>query len=127
MVGSKKSNVEWPMSNEQLCKWFSRENIPIEDLVEMWVHLDKNESTRGEIIRLSEESNSKELESRLRHRIQFGTAGTASVLSIDIRSTRANGSWFLSNERLDCNTSFTGLYSTFHSNVRDWRNTFFNM
>ena len=75
MNESKESMVNWPMSNVELRGWFSRENIPIEELVGMWIRMDQNETTRGEIKRLAEESNSKELQSRLRHRIQFGTAG----------------------------------------------------
>ena len=63
------------MSNFELRDWFSRNNIPIEELAGMWIRMDQNETTRGEIAQLSKESNLKELENRLRHRIQFGTAG----------------------------------------------------
>ena len=75
MSESKESVVKWPMSNVELRDRFSRENIPIEELAAMWIRMDQNEATRGEIAQLNEESNSKELENRLRHRIQFGTAG----------------------------------------------------
>ena len=75
MNESKESMSKWPMSKAELRDWFSQENIPIEELVGMWIRMDQNETTRGEIKRLAEESNSKELQSRLRHRIQFGTAG----------------------------------------------------
>ena len=66
---------KWPMSKAELRDWFSQENIPIEELVGMWIRLDQNETTREEIKRLADESNSNELEGRLRPRIQFGTAG----------------------------------------------------
>jgi hypothetical protein len=75
MSESKDSVVKWPMSNVELRDWFSRENIPVEELVGMWIRMDQNETTRREIVQLNEEFNSNELENRLRNRIQFGTAG----------------------------------------------------
>ena len=75
MSEPKHSVVKWPMSNVELRDWFSRENIPVEELVGMWIRMDQNETTRREIVQLSEEFNSNELENRLRNRIQFGTAG----------------------------------------------------
>lgn len=75
MSDSKETVVKWPMSNIEIKDWFYRKNIPIEELVGIWIRMDQNEITRGEIAQLGEEFNSKELENRLRHRIQFGTAG----------------------------------------------------
>lgn len=48
---------------------------PIQDLVRRWLELDRDESTRKEIQDLMQTSDVAELESRLRHRIAFGTAG----------------------------------------------------
>ncbi|KAJ7632289.1 hypothetical protein FB45DRAFT_912056 [Roridomyces roridus] len=47
----------------------------LESLVNEWLRLDKNESTRAEIQRLWDQHDTDELESRLRSRIEFGTAG----------------------------------------------------
>ncbi|KAK4994215.1 hypothetical protein LTR66_005708 [Elasticomyces elasticus] len=47
----------------------------IHDLVEEWLRLDEDESTRAEIQQLWNDSNTEELERRLRKRIAFGTAG----------------------------------------------------
>ncbi|KAK4991849.1 hypothetical protein LTR50_001468 [Elasticomyces elasticus] len=47
----------------------------IHDLVEEWLRLDQDESTRAEIQQLWNEGNTEELERRLRKRIAFGTAG----------------------------------------------------
>ncbi|KAG9039211.1 Phosphoglucomutase-3 [Tulasnella sp. JGI-2019a] len=44
-------------------------------LIEEWLRLDKNESTRAEIASLSAANNEAELEQRLGSRIEFGTAG----------------------------------------------------
>ncbi|KIJ25664.1 hypothetical protein M422DRAFT_785465 [Sphaerobolus stellatus SS14] len=46
-----------------------------EELVKEWLRLDKEEQTRREIEQLWEQQNISELESRLRKRISFGTAG----------------------------------------------------
>ena len=55
----------------------------------MWLHLDRNDSTRSEIQLLVECNNETELEARLRHRIQFGTAGYS--LSQEILSPGLRG------------------------------------
>ena len=68
--------TQWPMSNEELQQWFSRDNIPIEELTQMWLSMDQNSSTKSEITELNEKRDTLELEKRLRNRIQFGTAGT---------------------------------------------------
>ncbi|KAF9646856.1 hypothetical protein BDM02DRAFT_3188473 [Thelephora ganbajun] len=47
----------------------------LEQLVQDWLNLDKSEATRSEILGLWESGNHQELESRLRKRIEFGTAG----------------------------------------------------
>jgi hypothetical protein len=75
-------NVLWQMSNKELRVWFSRDNISIEELTEIWLHMDKNEATKNEILQLSKRKDGNnevntELEERLRKRIQFGTAGTS--------------------------------------------------
>ncbi len=68
--------TQWPMSNEELQQWFSRDNIPIEELTQMWLSMDQNTSTKSEITQLQQQGNTSELETRLMKRIQFGTAGT---------------------------------------------------
>jgi len=69
--------TNWPMSNDELRRWFAMDNIPIAQLARMWIRMDQNETTRTEIEKLCENpSDTKELELRLRHRIQFGTAGS---------------------------------------------------
>lgn len=53
-------------------------NEPMADLstlVEEWLANDKNPSTRDEISELWKGRKDSELEKRLRHRIEFGTAG----------------------------------------------------
>ena len=50
-------------------------DIPLEDLVQWWLNLDRNPVTRNEIEGLWEAKDEPELERRLRHRIEFGTAG----------------------------------------------------
>ncbi|KAJ3983645.1 hypothetical protein F5890DRAFT_161595 [Lentinula detonsa] len=47
----------------------------LEELVDAWLRTDQNEVTRSEIQKLWEKSDTKELERRLRPRIEFGTAG----------------------------------------------------
>ncbi|CAO3594849.1 unnamed protein product [Absidia cylindrospora] len=49
--------------------------VNLTTLVEDWIRLDKNESTRQEIIQLQQTNNIAELEKRLGQRIEFGTAG----------------------------------------------------
>ena len=65
----------WPISNDELRDWFSRGNIHVEELAEIWIHMDQNESTKAEIRQLVADGDYKQLEARLRTRIQFGTAG----------------------------------------------------
>jgi phosphoglucomutase len=47
----------------------------IKEIAEEWLRLDKDESTRNEIHKLLVQGNTSELETRLRNRIAFGTAG----------------------------------------------------
>ncbi|KAF8652709.1 hypothetical protein AX16_004213 [Volvariella volvacea WC 439] len=47
----------------------------LESLVEEWLRLDQNPSTRSEIQDLWDTGNYDELEKRMRNRIEFGTAG----------------------------------------------------
>ncbi|KAG1169097.1 hypothetical protein G6F70_008690 [Rhizopus microsporus] len=47
----------------------------LDQLVEEWLSLDKNEETRNEIIQLQNANNVQELTKRLATRIEFGTAG----------------------------------------------------
>ncbi|TFK72594.1 hypothetical protein BDN72DRAFT_957272 [Pluteus cervinus] len=49
--------------------------IPLKVLVDEWLRLDRNEVTRQEIQALYTSGDVKELERRLRTRIEFGTAG----------------------------------------------------
>ncbi|KAG0241492.1 hypothetical protein B0O80DRAFT_443510 [Mortierella sp. GBAus27b] len=55
-------------------------SIPITDLANEWLRLDKNPDTRKEISTLLEANNTTELEVRLRHRIEFGTAGLRAAM-----------------------------------------------
>ncbi|CAG8495313.1 6602_t:CDS:10 [Diversispora eburnea] len=55
-------------------------SISIDSLVQEWLRLDKNPSTRSEIEKLYAERNVDELEKRLRYRISFGTAGLRSSM-----------------------------------------------
>jgi hypothetical protein len=73
--GSEEVAGSWPMSNEELRQWFSRENISLDELTRMWIRMDQNERTKTEIRRLKDAGDNKELEKRLQQRIQFGTAG----------------------------------------------------
>lgn len=104
------NNVPWPMSNEELRDWFSREHIPLEELVQIWLHMDQNEATKSEMEKLAKEPNSaRELETRLRPRIQFGTAGAPPRTShLRNRFARAHGSRLLPYERFNRDTSFSG-------------------
>nr|CAG8494229.1 3697_t:CDS:10 [Entrophospora candida] len=52
----------------------------IESLVQEWLRLDKNPSTRAEIEKLYDERNIEELGKRLLNRISFGTAGLRSKM-----------------------------------------------
>jgi len=60
---------------EMVYEWFLRDNIPIQELTEMWLALDQNESTRTEIQALLSKDDTLELEKRMRNWINFGTAG----------------------------------------------------
>ena len=79
----KNTSANWSLSNEELREWFSTENIPIAELAQMWIQMDQNETTRTEIEKLSKDPDGiHELENRLRNRIQFGTAGLISLVSV---------------------------------------------
>ena len=47
----------------------------IEGLVQQWLDLDRNDTTRQEIQKLWKDQNLTELQKRLGSRIEFGTAG----------------------------------------------------
>ncbi|KAJ3842905.1 hypothetical protein F5878DRAFT_606469 [Lentinula raphanica] len=47
----------------------------LEELVDSWLQVDQNEATRTEIQSLWKKGDTKELERRMRPRIEFGTAG----------------------------------------------------
>jgi hypothetical protein len=97
--GNEQSVVPWPMSNEELRQWFSRENISLDELTRMWIRMDQNERTKTEIQTLKGAGDIKELEKRLRQRIQFGTAGKNSlVLHLWSRPSRTHGSRLLAHE-----------------------------
>ncbi|KAJ7470417.1 hypothetical protein FB451DRAFT_1339920 [Mycena latifolia] len=49
--------------------------VSLESLVNEWLRLDQNETTRQEIQQMSDEGKTTELEQRMRTRIEFGTAG----------------------------------------------------
>jgi hypothetical protein len=66
------------ISNIQLTEFFARDSIPLKELTQLWLQLDKNPTTLSEIRSLASSNNDKELELRLATRIQFGTAGTPS-------------------------------------------------
>ncbi|KAI0085419.1 hypothetical protein BDY19DRAFT_996767 [Irpex rosettiformis] len=50
-------------------------SVPLSQLVDEWLRLDKNDATRTEIKDLVSQNNTDELEKRLCKRIEFGTAG----------------------------------------------------
>lgn len=52
----------------------------VESLANLWLAQDKDDQTRAEIETLLEANNKDELESRLRKRIAFGTAGLRSAM-----------------------------------------------
>lgn len=54
--------------------------ITIQELASRWLELDKDEATRRQIQALLDGNNEAELESRLRKRIAFGTAGLRSSM-----------------------------------------------
>jgi len=49
--------------------------MSLKELVDAWLRTDQNEATRSEIQTLWEKGDTKELERRMRPRIEFGTAG----------------------------------------------------
>ncbi|ESK96831.1 phosphoglucomutase 1 [Moniliophthora roreri MCA 2997] len=51
------------------------EALDLQELVQNWLAMDRNEQTRDEIQRLWDKRDTKELERRMRRRIEFGTAG----------------------------------------------------
>src|SRR5579859_3207120 len=110
--GRERETALWPMSNEELQQWFSRDNIPIEELTQMWLAMDQNPSTKSEIIDLRSKNDNTELEKRLRNRIQFGTAGIPlALLNSDGRSSRTNGSRLLPHEQLNRHSSLSSPFS----------------
>lgn len=101
----------WPMSNDEIQKWFSRDNIPLDELIQMWISMDQNDKTKTEILRLKDAGDIKELEKRLGQRIQFGTAGNSTTFHyLWRRSSRTHGSRLLAHERFDGNTSFSSSF-----------------
>jgi hypothetical protein len=67
------TDIEWAVT---LKDWFSRDDIPLQELVQMWLQMDKNASTRTQIEELCQDpSNEQKLRDLLSSRIQFGTAG----------------------------------------------------
>ncbi|KAF9351102.1 Phosphoglucomutase-3 [Mortierella sp. NVP85] len=56
------------------------DRIPIADLANEWLRLDQNPDSRKEISALLEQNNTAELETRLRNRIEFGTAGLRAAM-----------------------------------------------
>ncbi|PPQ98838.1 hypothetical protein CVT24_003392, partial [Panaeolus cyanescens] len=54
---------------------FMSSSQPLSELVNQWIKLDANPSTRAEIQKLWDDDQVEELERRLRNRIEFGTAG----------------------------------------------------
>jgi hypothetical protein len=73
------STIKWPMTNLELKEWFSRDNIPLQELIQIWLQMDKNASTRKQIEELSHDlSTEQKLRDLLASRIQFGTAGPQS-------------------------------------------------
>ncbi|EFP79096.2 uncharacterized protein PGTG_05417 [Puccinia graminis f. sp. tritici CRL 75-36-700-3] len=59
----------------------SRSSVPLETLVQDWLRLDRNPTTRKEIEQLQQDKNHDELASRLCQRIKFGTAGLRAHMS----------------------------------------------
>jgi len=64
------------MSNLEVKEWFSRESIPLQELVHIWLQMDQNAATRKQIEELAKDpSKADYLHDILASRIQFGTAG----------------------------------------------------
>ncbi|OAV91351.1 hypothetical protein PTTG_01690 [Puccinia triticina 1-1 BBBD Race 1] len=55
--------------------------IPLDSLVQEWLRLDRNPTSRKEIEQLQQDKNHDELASRLCQRIKFGTAGLRAHMS----------------------------------------------
>lgn len=64
-----------PQEHEELGDSDEDRGPDITDLAKEWLRIDRNSETREQIYRLLYENRKDELESRLRHRITFGTAG----------------------------------------------------
>jgi hypothetical protein len=112
------------MTNNQLRVWFSRGSIPIEELSQMWIQLDRNEETKKEIqsLLLDLDTNHKELEVRLRHRIEFGTAGPSKFivrLKIGLRGQMQAGFSRMNNLTVIQASQVNPLKSKHHTNKRD--------
>jgi hypothetical protein len=70
------STTEWAVTVKD---FFSRDNIPLQELVQIWLQMDKNPTTRKQIEELSRDpANEQKLRDLLATRIQFGTAGLQS-------------------------------------------------
>ena len=69
------------MTNLELREWFSRENIPLQKLTQIWLQMDQNVTTREQIEELNKDpSNEQKLRDLLATRVQFGTAGAQSQI-----------------------------------------------
>jgi hypothetical protein len=122
VTASDQAAGSWPMSNEEIQQWFSRDNIPLDELIQMWMIMDQNDKTKTEILRLKDAGDIKDLEKRLGQRIQFGTAGDSTTFNyLWRRSTRTHGSRLLAHERFDRNTSFSSSSTESYSNSRVWQ------
>jgi len=64
------------MSNLELKEWFARENIPLQELVRIWLQMDRNTATKMQVEEWANDPSKEEyLHDVLESRIQFGTAG----------------------------------------------------
>jgi len=64
------------MSNLELKERLSRESVPLQELVHIWLQMDRNAATRRQIEELANDpSKADYLHDILASRIQFGTAG----------------------------------------------------
>lgn len=72
------STIQWPIANAELKHWFSRDHVPLHELVQIWLQMDKNPETLAQLKELANDPSKEEyLRDLLASRIQFGTAGTA--------------------------------------------------
>jgi len=70
------AKLKWPMSNLELKERLSRESVPLQELVHIWLQMDRNAATRRQIEELANDpSKADYLHDILASRIQFGTAG----------------------------------------------------